>query len=79
MKIELTSTSKIVTLNGPVGEVKARIWEGTTAKGIPVHAYITLISCDSLADVTEFIEDLQEVAAPSQEVADLPDRLTLNH
>ena len=37
--VTLTNTSKIVTLNG----VPARVWEGKTAKGIPCHAFITVM------------------------------------
>jgi len=40
MKIEIESTEKIVAFNG----VKARIWEGRTASGIPVHCYVTRIA-----------------------------------
>ncbi len=38
MKIILDSTTKLVDLNG----VPARVWEGCTQDGVPVHAYITL-------------------------------------
>ena len=40
MIVWLHSTTKIVEVNG----VRARIWEGLTGSGIPVHAYITRIA-----------------------------------
>ena len=40
MKVTLENTDKIVEFNG----LPARIWEGHTASGIAVHAYITRIA-----------------------------------
>lgn len=40
MTITIKSTTKMVELNG----VPARIWEGETESGIPVHCYITRIA-----------------------------------
>jgi len=73
MKINLESTTKIVTLNG----VPARIWEGKTESGIPVHAYVTRIAVARDQDCSEFERELQEHRAPSVDVAAIPLRLLL--
>lgn len=73
MTITLHSTSKIVELDG----VPARIWEGTTARGIPVHAFITRIAVDREADGTELEAELTEHRAPSPDIAAYPSRLVL--
>lgn len=68
MKITVESTTKIVHLNG----VPARIWEGQTESGIPVHCYITRIAVDKDQDASEFEKELQEHRAPSPEVQAIP-------
>ncbi len=76
MNITITSTSKVVQLNG----VPARIWEGTTESGTPVHCYITRIACDkdiSAEAEEEFQRELQEHNAPSPEIDAIPLRLIL--
>jgi hypothetical protein len=73
MKIIIESTTKKVTLNG----VPARIWEGKTAIGIPVHCYVTRIAVKNDQDVSEFERELQEHKAPSPEVEAIPLRLIL--
>ena len=73
MKISLESTTKTVTLNG----VPARVWEGFTESGIPVHAFITRIACDLDADAAEFERDLNDCRPPSAEIAAYPTRLVL--
>lgn len=40
MEIQLHNTSKIVHING----VPARIWEGHTAKGVRILAFITRVA-----------------------------------
>lgn len=64
MQIQLESTDKIVEVNG----VPARVWEGHTDTGIPVHALITRIGVDKDADLTQFEAELQECRAPSAAV-----------
>lgn len=85
MRITIESTSKMVTLaaDGGVG-VPARVWEGTTDGGIPVHCFITRIAPtierDQLpADVAElFARELgAEQRAPSAEVQVYPLRMLL--
>lgn len=73
MKIEIESTSKIVALNG----VAARIWEGKTASGIPVHCYVTRIAVAGAMNSHEFDRELQEHQAPSPEVEAIPLRMIL--
>ena len=73
MKVHLESTTKTVHLNG----VPARIWEGHTESGIPVHVFITRIACDLDADAGEFERDLNDCRPPSAEIAAYPARLVL--
>jgi hypothetical protein len=73
MKIAIESTTKIVTLNG----MPARVWEGRTASGIPVHCYVTRIAVHDDDDCTEFKRELQEHRAPSPDVQGIPHRLIL--
>jgi hypothetical protein len=64
MKVELTSTTMIVELNG----VPARIWEGKTDTGIPVYAFIARICAPSEADQTQFRAELRQCLPPSAEL-----------
>lgn len=75
MNVTLWNTTKIVEveINGAV--VPARIWEGETESGIPVHAYITRIAVDRSADTRQFEAELSEVASPSLAIRALPLRL----
>jgi hypothetical protein len=69
----LKSTTKIVSLNG----VPARIWEGTTASGIKVHAYITRVAVSEDQNQEEFARELAACAAPSKEVEAIPMRMII--
>ncbi len=73
MKITISSTSKLVQFNG----VPARIWEGHTDSGIPVHCYVTRIAVHEDHPTEQFERELQEHAAPSADVAAIPLRLIL--
>jgi hypothetical protein len=73
MKITLESTSKIVELNG----VPARIWEGKTESGIPVHAFITRIVVAKEDDSEEFQKELNQCKAPSAAVNAYPLKMIL--
>ncbi len=75
MKITLTSTTKIVTLDG----VQARIWEGHSDAGVPVLCMITRISprTHDAAALRQFEVELQECDPPSPEAAIIPTRLVL--
>ncbi len=77
MKVTLESTTRTLELVVNGHRVPARVWEGTTAAGIHVHAYITRIAVRADQDAREFEAELQETRAPSPEVAELPARLVL--
>lgn len=79
MKITLTNTEKIVTLKLPSGEVPARIWEGRTERGVPVHAFITRVAVAKDQDAGEFERELQECppARPSEDMEAIPLRLII--
>lgn len=75
MQIKIESTEKIVELDG----VPARVWEGRTKSGIPVHCFVTRISPQTHDDeyIEQFEKELKEQKAPSPEVAAYPLRLIL--
>jgi hypothetical protein len=69
MKMTLQSTTKIVELRSRSGGVmQARIWEGTTENGVPVHAFITRVACHKDEDNSELERDLREHVAPSDNI-----------
>ena len=57
--------------------VGARIWEGHTESGIPVHCYVTRIAVANGQDTSQFERELQEHAAPSADIAAIPLHLIL--
>jgi hypothetical protein len=73
MKIELESTTKLVTLNG----VPARLWQGRTAAGVQVHAFITRIAVDRSDDTSQFEAELVEQTSPRPELDVYPLRMIL--
>lgn len=73
MKVKIESTTKIVHLNG----VPARIWEGETESGIPVHCYVTRIAVQKNLDASEFEKELKECAPPSLKIEAIPLHLVL--
>jgi hypothetical protein len=73
LKLTLESTTKIVHVNG----VPARIWEGHTANGVPVHAYVTRVAVDQAEDAGELERELEEHRTPSPEIEAIPARLIL--
>lgn len=69
MTITVSSTTKLVELNG----VPARIWEGKTESGIPVHCYVTRIAVAAEGvDHSQFEAELQEQRKPSPDAEALP-------
>ena len=76
MRVTIESTSKIVDLIANGQPIKARIWEGHTDSGIPVHCYVTRIATDA-ADVSQFDRELSEQRVPSPAIAAIPLRLIL--
>ncbi len=77
MRITLENTTKVVELVIDGQRVPARVWEGETASGIKIHAYITRIAVSNLDDASEFEMVLQSCRAPSPEVEAIPLRLIL--
>jgi len=75
--VTLESTTKIVKLVTAAGAVDARIWEGHTASGIAVHAFITRIAAEQDVDPTEFQRELQHMRAPSVKAEWYPLRMVL--
>lgn len=73
MKITIENTEKIVELSG----VPARVWEGETDSGIPVHCFVTRISPQQNNDIDQFEKELQETRAPSAGVRAYPLSLIL--
>jgi len=83
MKIQIESTTKLVTFEVKGASVPARIWEGHTEDGTPVHCYITRI-CPSIpieqltpAIEGKFAADLEEQTAPTAAVEAIPLRMIL--
>ncbi len=72
MKVQLESTTKVITFRIGNTEVAARVWEGTTENGIRCHAYITRIAVHNNDDASEFERDLQEHAAPTTAIQAIP-------
>lgn len=82
MNVTLHSTDKIVEFIVDGVGVPARVWEGRTERGTPVHAFITRI-CPTIeiplpAHVeAEFERDLEEQTPPTALVASIPLRMAL--
>lgn len=87
MKITIESTEKITSLEIRQGQhgisMPARIWEGTTESGIPVHCFITRIAPtvedtpENRDKFVEFERELKEQRKPSVEISAIPLRLIL--
>lgn len=78
MKITIESTTTIIELIMPNGaRVPARIWEGHTESGIPIHCYVTRVAVSASADTSEFERELQEQSAPSPDIREIPLRMIL--
>ena len=80
MKITLESTTKIVELSHSevANGLPARIWEGETEDGIPIHCYITRIAvAEDEPRKEQFEKDLQTCKTPSAPIEAIPTRLVL--
>ena len=73
MTIIIHNTTKIVHING----VPARVWEGESATGIPLHCFITRIAVAKKEDNAEFERELQEQSPPSAEMEVIPLRMII--
>ena len=68
MTITIHNTGHITSINNGSGSVPARLWEGVTESGTPVHCYITRIAPTIPKDdprQEEFVKELQECQAPT--------------
>lgn len=84
MKITIESTEKITDLVVNGTAIPARVWEGETETGIPVHCFITRIAPTVDPDIpenaykfTQFERELKEQRKPSVDIAGIPLRLIL--
>lgn len=73
MEIQLHNTTKIVFLNG----VPARVWEGHTANGVPIFAFITRIGVERTENLEEFEKELEATREPTAEINAYPLRLLI--
>ncbi len=73
MTMTVTSTTKIVKLNG----IDCRVWEGSTSSGVKIHCFIPRVAVAEGEDVSQFEAELQEQAVPSIEIEAYPLRLIL--
>jgi hypothetical protein len=74
MKLTIENTTQLITVDG----VPARVWEGHTESGIPVHCLVTRIAVRNGHDVSQFERELEEQRAPSVEAAEaFPLRMVL--
>lgn len=79
MKITIENTSRIVEVRTPGGgSIEARVWEGTTESGIPVHCLIAEIAVHKDYDRSQFERELRETRPPSSAAVQVfPLRLVL--
>jgi len=80
MKITIENTSVITQLVVNGIDVPARIWQGETDSGVPVHVFITRIAPEIPKDdprQEQFIKELKEQAAPRPTVVTIPLRMIL--
>lgn len=80
MQLIIEPTDKVVTLVVDGCEMPARIWEGKTGHGIPVHCYVTRVAVPEGRpphEYVEFQEALNETRKPSADVQGIPLRLIL--
>lgn len=73
MTITISSTTKVVTLNG----ISTRVWEGETEHGIKCHAFIARIGVAHDLDSSQFEAELKEQRARSPEIEAIPLRMLI--
>ena len=80
MKITIENTERTTEFEIDGVNVPARIWQGETESGIPVHVFVTRIAPEIPRDdprQQEFINELHETAAPRPTVEAIPIRFIL--
>ena len=65
MQITIESTDRIVEIEFGEATVKARIWEGKTASGIPVICMVTRIAVPNGHPMEQFDRELESHKPPS--------------
>ncbi len=75
MKMTIESTTKIVQLEIGGQRVPARMWEGKTARGIPVVVFVTRVGVLEDDDARELEAELLEQGKPSPTVEAFPARM----
>lgn len=72
VEIHLRPTTKVIELVVDGATVPARIWQGKTKNGIPVHAFITRVAVPAGRpdrEYIEFEEALEEKEPPRPDVS----------
>jgi hypothetical protein len=77
MKATIESTDQIVPVKADGREVRCRVWEGKTERGIPFTAYVVLVQVASEQKQDEFEQALKEHKKPSAETRRAIDRRLL--
>ena len=84
MKITIESTTKIVTLLVNGHAVDARVWQGASESGVPVHAFVIRIAPEVPKDdpridelTAQFERELTRRADPRPTVETIPLRLII--
>lgn len=81
IELRLRPTDKIVELRSDSGaSVPARVWQGETASGIPVHCFVTRVAVDKDRpphEIAEFEQALSVCEPPRAEIVAYPLRLIL--
>jgi hypothetical protein len=65
MKITITSTDKLTTMEG----VSVRVWEGVTEAGIPCKVFVHRLAVALAENAAEFERELKEEVPPGRFVA----------
>ena len=74
MRMTVESTSKVVEING----VPARVWEGTSERGVKVICFITRVAVERSDDCGQFEAELAEQRPPSAGAQTFPARMVLD-
>ena len=86
MKITIEQTDEIMLIEDSEhgGMVRARLWQGETDSGIPVHCFVTLIAPtvpesdpDIETKAAQFGAELQRVHPKRPEIGPIPLRMIL--
>jgi len=64
MKITMTPTAIMTELDG----LPVRLWEGTTARGVPVRVFVARLSTPAGVDAKEMADELFETLPPAEYV-----------